>query len=150
MKRRNRVLVLIVSSAFCCEISSARPAVSDPPVAAAEAPAGITANEAVDIVWQLPEAKAWSKFIRDQTNGEAHAALIVEPEQPESRRGKSYWSVNFYENGTSRYHRWQTFLIRTDGKEILADVKTSGEYRGLEEWRRIEKPMDRVREADRP
>jgi hypothetical protein len=76
--------------------------------------------------------------------------MMVEPQQPEAREGKYYWSVNYYENHPTHFHRWQTFMVRLDGKEILVDDVTTGEYRSLDDWRRKEKPMDRVRETKAP
>lgn len=144
MRSRNLILVLLLSLAACSE----RPAAT--PAASSQAPPGITANEAVAIVSELPEARAWAKYINDNTNGKTRAAMMVEPQQPEAREGKYYWSVNYYENQPTHFHRWQTFMVRLDGKEILVDDVTTGEYRSLDDWRRKEKPMDRVRETKAP
>jgi hypothetical protein len=145
MKCAYLVLVLVLTSGSCPELAAATPVVSQRTVAARQVPAGITATEAIGIVRDLPEARAWSTFISEQSKGGAHAAMMVEPQQPKEMEGKYYWSVNFYENQPTHFHRWQTFMVRLDGKEILVDDVVSGEYRHLKEWRIIDKPMDRVR-----
>jgi hypothetical protein len=143
---RNRIffLVLLLGLAACSERPTNNPATSSEPSTA------ITADEAVAIVSELPEAKAWSKYLNDSTGGKVQAAMTVEPEHPETIEGKQYWSVNYYENQPTHFHRWQTFMVRLDGKEILVDDVTTGEYRSLEEWREKEKPMERVNKTKAP
>ncbi|HEX3532555.1 MAG TPA: hypothetical protein VH988_36315 [Thermoanaerobaculia bacterium] len=72
---------------------------------------------------------------------------MVEPEEPETIEGKRlrYWSVGFYEFQPDHSHRWDTFLVRVDGKEILVEDLLGGDPMTLKEWRRKEKPMDRAK-----
>ena len=110
------------------------------------APATISAEQATEIVEKLPEIKAWSAYIKRTTHGKVTSALMVMPEEPETVEGKRlrYWSVGFYENQPDHYHRWDTFLVRVDGKEILVE-DLSGDPITLKQWRKEEKPMDRVK-----
>jgi hypothetical protein len=122
-------------------VLGARPALAAPkPV-----PAAISSDQATGIVWKLPEIKAWSAYILRTSHGKIHAALMVTPEEPVEIEGKRYWTVGFFENQPEKYLRWETFLVRLDGRQILVEDATSGDNLTLEQWRRQEKPMDRVR-----
>jgi hypothetical protein len=109
--------------------------------------ASLTSDAAVNAVARLPEVKAWGKFILESTGGKVHGALMVMPEEPVVEEGKRYWSVEYLEDQPDHMHRWQTFLIRLDGKEILVDDPVSGDYVSLAEWRATQKPMERIRPA---
>jgi hypothetical protein len=116
------------------------------------APATISSDQATEIIWKLPEVKAWSAYILRTTQEKVHPALMVEPGEPvrvEGRRSR-YWSVGFYEDQPDHTHRWDTFLVRVDGKEILVEDMTGGDPMTLTQWRKKEKPMDRVRETKSP
>ena len=119
-------------------------------VAPAPASASITQDQAVAIIWRLPEIKAWAKYIEKKTDGKVRAALMVDPQIPETIAEKKYWSVGFYENQPTHMHRWQSFLVRVDGNEILVDDAVTGDYLDLERWREKEKPMERVSESKAP
>jgi len=108
----------------------------------------ITSVQATEIIWKLPEVKAWSAYILKKTDGKIRPALMVEPEEPVEIEGKRYWSVGFFENQPEKYLRWETFLVRVDGKVILVqDAIGGGDPLTLKQWREQEKPMDRVRET---
>ena len=102
------------------------------------------------MIWELPEVKALAKYIEEKTAGKVRAALMVEPNTPENLAGNKYWAIGFYENQPTHVHRWQTFLVRLDGKEILVDDLITGDYWNLQKWREKEKPLERVRESKTP
>lgn len=112
------------------------------------APASLTSDAAVEAVFRLPEVKAWGKYILETSNGKVHGALMVMPEKPVIENGKRYWSVEYVENQPDHVHRWQTFLVRLDGKEILVDDPVSGDDVSLAEWRETQMPMKRVRRTE--
>lgn len=120
-----------------------QPAHAAPPRSKA---ATITSDQATEIIWKLPEVKAWSAYILKTTKGKIHPALMVEPEEPVKIEGKQYWSVGFFEDQPEKYLRWETFLVRVDGKVILVENMVGGtEPLTLKEWREQEKPMDRAK-----
>jgi len=46
------------------------------------APATISSDQATEIIWKLPEVKAWSAYILRTTQEKVHPALMVQPEEP--------------------------------------------------------------------
>lgn len=112
--------------------------------------ASITQEQAIAIVWDLPEIKAWTHYVEKKSEGKARPVLIAERQTPETMAGNKYWAIGFYEDQTTYTHRWQSFLVRLDGKEILVDDVATGNYLGLLKWREKEKPMERVRETKEP
>jgi hypothetical protein len=71
-----RILFLLPALLLgCSEQPQPKPVVSS---------ALITQEQAVALVWELPETKAWAKYIEQKTEGKVRAALIVEPETPET------------------------------------------------------------------
>jgi hypothetical protein len=103
----------------------------------------ITREQAIAQVAELPEIDAWQEYVNQRTAGKVLTALIVNPETPKTYAGQEYWSVSFYESEATHNSRWQTFLVRVDGQEILVD-DLEGNYRSLENWRQQDKPMARV------
>jgi hypothetical protein len=103
----------------------------------------ITREQAIAQVAELPEIAAWQAYVKAQTAGEVSTVLSLNGETPETFVDQEYWSVSFYENQPRHRHRWQSFLVRLDGQEILVD-DVSGKYRSLDDWRRDDKPMERV------
>jgi hypothetical protein len=103
----------------------------------------ITREQAIAQVAELPEIDAWQEYVNQRTAGKVLTSLIVNPETPKTYAGQEYWSVSFYESQATHDSRWQTFLVRVDGQEILVD-DLEGKYRSLETWRRDDKPMERV------
>jgi hypothetical protein len=110
------------------------------------APAGsLTEEQAEDLLLRLPELKAWSNYIRRKTKGTAHSYVMAQPDEPIRHEGKLYWSIGFFEDIEAGYHRWQQFLVRIDGKEILIDDYLNDRIMTLKQWRKQERPMDRIR-----
>jgi hypothetical protein len=103
----------------------------------------ITREQAIAQVAKLPEIDAWQEYVNQRTAGKVLTSLIVNPETPKTYAGQEYWSVSFYESQATHDSRWQTFLVRVDGQEILVD-DIEGNYRSLETRRRDDKPMERV------
>src|SRR5579863_2968809 len=116
------------------------------PAAPVPQPARITGEQAEAIVWDLPETRAWADAIAKRSRGAAHATTMVLPEDPETIEGKRYWSVNFYETQPDHIHRWQTFMVRLDGKEILVETDT-GDHLSLQDWRVKQQPLARAGDA---
>lgn len=125
---------------------SRNPSIGSAPAAPAPQPAPITGEQAEAIVWNLPETKAWTDAIARRSHGTAHATTMVLPEDPEIVAGKRYWSVNFYETQPDHIHRWQTFMVRLDGKEILVEADT-GDHLSLQDWRVKQQPPARAGDA---
>jgi hypothetical protein len=105
--------------------------------------ASITREQAIDRVAKLPEIAAWRAYVTAQSSGTVSTTLSVNAETPETFVDQEYWSVSFHENQPRHRHRWQSFLVRLDGQEILVDGP-DGKYRSLDTWRRDDKPMARV------
>jgi hypothetical protein len=103
----------------------------------------MTADQAIATIAELPEIIAWKAYIKEKTDGKVRAALIINPETPTMKDGQQYWAVSFYESQSTHSHRWQSFLVRLDGQEILVD-DIEGKYRHLETWRQQDQPMARV------
>jgi hypothetical protein len=103
----------------------------------------ITREQAIAQVAELPEIDAWQEYVNQRTAGKVLTSLIVNPETPKTYAGQEYWAVSFYESQATHDSRWQTFLVRVDGQEILVD-DLEGKYRSLENWRQQDKPMARV------
>lgn len=118
-------------------------------VGAVAIPASTTKEQAVSMIFELPEIKAWSSYIEHTTKGKVHASIIIFPEEPEILDGKQYWSVNFYENQPTHIHRWESFLVSLDNGEILVD-DIADDVISLQAWRDQKKPMERIRVANAP
>jgi hypothetical protein len=112
-------------------------AVAGKPAQAARHPraASITQDQAIEMVGKLPEVKAWSAHLSRITHGKVRAAFMVEPDEPELIEGKRYWAVGCFENQPDHFVRWETFLVRLDGKVILVE-DTDGDPISLSRWRK--------------
>lgn len=130
MKIRNALGMLLLG--WCLTWSMSALAVSEKPLGK---------DGAEKIVWQLPEVKAWAQAVEKHSKGATHGASMVDGDQPETIDGKQFWSVTCFVDLPDHIKRWHTFMIRTDGKEILADSSSSGDYTALEQWRATEKPL---------
>jgi tetratricopeptide (TPR) repeat protein len=103
----------------------------------------VTSAQAVSMIAKLPEIIAWQQYIKDQSAGKTRAVLRVTSQTLQKVNGKDYWSISFYESQNTQDHRWQSFLVRSDGKEILAD-DINGNYLDLPTWRQKTNPMNRT------
>ncbi len=118
---------------------------AQPVMAANDKP--LSKDGAEKIVWQLPEVKAWAQAVEKQSKGTTHGASKIDDEAPETIDGKQFWSVTCFVDLPDHIHHWHTFMIRLDGKEILADSASSGDYTSLDKWRISEKPMQGLNKA---
>jgi hypothetical protein len=121
-----------------------KPALTEELITPEAIPSELSADKAETLIFELPEIKAWSNYIEQKTQGKVHAAIMVSSKEPQELDGKQYWSVDFYESQQTHVHRWESFLVRIDGKEILVDDLADGPI-GLQEWRDQKKPLDRIK-----
>ncbi|TAN68547.1 MAG: hypothetical protein EPN17_08825 [Methylobacter sp.] len=106
-------------------------------------PATITKEQAAAIISELPEIIAWSSYIERITQGKVHGMIMDTSEEPTSIDGKQYWPVDFYESQPPQIHRWESFLVSLDSKDILVDDIADGAI-SLQEWRDHKKPMAQI------
>ena len=104
----------------------------------------LSKDGAEKMVWQLPEVKAWAEAVEKQSKGETHGASKIDDGNPETIDGKQFWPVTCFVDFPDHIRRWHTFMIRLDGKEILADSAATGDYTSLDKWRETEKPMQNL------
>jgi hypothetical protein len=151
MKFSSAFAILLLVAVGCSEKSETTVSASTTTanVKAVAAPASTTKEQAVALIFELPEIKAWSRYIESTTGGKVHASIMVLPEEPRNIDGKQYWSVNFYENQTTHMSRWESFLVSLDSKEIMVD-DIADDVISLQEWRTKKKPMERIRGANAP
>ena len=110
---------------------------------AAKSGKSITKRQAENLVWKLPEVKAWVAYVKRISKGKSNGATHDwETTAQRADNGHSYWSVDVAEDDAEHMVTWTTFLVRTDGKEILVDDIVSGERWTLEQWRDRTKPME--------
>jgi hypothetical protein len=101
------------------------------------------------LVERLPEVRAWIHAIPRMTDGTSVGALMAVPERPILLAGWHYWSVNFYLDEGIHFHRWETFLVRIDGRRILVNDTVSGVI-SLVVWRRDKDPYAHIAAAAQP
>lgn len=106
-------------------------------------PATLTKEQAVAIISELPEIKAWSDYIERTSEGKVHGMIMEPAAELTTLDGKQYWSVDFYENQPAQSHRWESFLVGLDHKDILVDDLEDG-FISLQTWRDTKKPMARI------
>lgn len=114
----------------------AAPAVSAPA-------AGQTKEQAMTALMSLPELKAWSQRLESASGGAVRGALIEYDQTPKRVNGKAYWQFSFVENGSEAAHRWESFLVASDG-DILVEDFAGDKQMSLAQWRKDKKPMERT------
>jgi hypothetical protein len=107
--------------------------------------AAIDREQAIERIANLPEVVAWKQYIAKQSDEKVKSSLMPQGDHPVTIAGKQYWKISFNESQPTHHHRWQTFLVRVDGAEILVDDVNGGDYLDLETWRSKAKPMDRIK-----
>src|SRR5258706_3666271 len=78
--------------------ASAGNGLADPPRPASSSASktpSITIDQAVDILFALPEIKTWTSYVERVSNGKLHGKLLVESDKPIVVKGRKYWSVSF-------------------------------------------------------
>ena len=108
----------------------------------------VDVDEAVDLVLRLPEIVKWSRWIRRTTNNRVNGVCMLGSEVPDERDGKLYWRVGFYENQPTHMHRWETFLVDIRTGEIFIENTVDLSLKTLAQWRKEDKPMERIKNAD--
>lgn len=106
-------------------------------------PVPLNKEQAMAIIAELPEIKAWSDYIERTSDGKAHGMIMEPPAEVTLLDGKQYWSVGFYENQPAQSHRWESFLVGLDHKDIWVDDIEEG-FISLQTWRDTKKPMARI------
>ncbi|NVD98163.1 hypothetical protein [Massilia sp. BJB1822] len=152
--------VVAASLAACSPRSAEAPAASAPASAPASMPAETAApsapqsaapaqakklskDQAIGVLMDLPELKAWSDKIEKNSKGQSHGALIEFDATPFEHKGKTYYQFSFVENTPEAVQRWENFLIAPDG-EILIEDQISGELLSLARWRKEKQPLQRA------
>ncbi len=125
-------------------VASVPAAASPAPVAPVAAVATArTKEEAMTALMNLPELKAWSARLEQESKGKVHGALMEYDPVPKTIAGKSYWQFSFVENGSDAAHRWESFLVAQVGDDILIDEDSAGKTLTLDQWRKEKQPMQR-------
>ncbi|WP_082219709.1 hypothetical protein [Massilia sp. NR 4-1] len=117
---------------------------SAPPAAAPAQAKKLSKDQAIGVLLDLPELKAWSDKIEKNSNGQSHGALIEFDATPFQHKGKTYYQFSFVENTPEAVQRWENFLIAPDGGEILIEDQISGELLSLARWRKEKQPLQRI------
>jgi hypothetical protein len=97
----------------------------------------VTRGQALDIVMELPEARAWSTYIRSASKGRARGASWATSETPERIGGIDCWPVTFGESLPDIFHRWEYFAVDAASGEVFVVVlgEEGEELRPLSQWR---------------
>ena len=109
-----------------------------------------TNERAVVALMALPELKAWSAVIETNSQGASHGAVIESDPAPRLVNGKPYLHLGFIENGPQAAHRWESFLVKPDGSDILVEDSASDELLSLERWRKEQRPLERASQTPAP
>lgn len=104
----------------------------------------LSKDQAIGVLLDLPELKAWSDKIEQASNGKSHGALIEFDATPFQHKGKAYYQFSFVENTPEAVQRWENFLIAPDDGEILIEDPISGELLSLARWRKEKQPLRRI------
>jgi hypothetical protein len=106
----------------------------------------ISKEKAVSLIEVLPEVKAWMQYLKEHSK-EAVRATYIPDDKTAEIGGRHYWRVSFYESHPSYLHAWETFLVRTDGREILIENNLDPDEGplSLEQWRKTNKPLIEIK-----
>ena len=124
------------------EAAASADAPAPPP--SAVAPISRNKEQATLALLALPELKAWSQHITQNSGGKAHGALVEYDPTPRVVKGRSYWQLNFVENSAEAAQPWESFLVSTSSDEILVEDLATDQLISLERWRREKHPLQRV------
>lgn len=113
------------------------------PVAAASS-AVQTKEQAMAALMALPELKAWSARIEQDSGGKLRGALMEYDTQPKVIDGRRYWQFSFVENGSDAARLWESFLVSDQGGDILVDDAGSERPMTLAVWREQKRPMEQT------
>ena len=108
-----------------------RPVVAETPAAPSR-----TREQAIAQLMALPELKAWSEQIEQNSHGKAHGAVIEDDPAPRVIDGKAYYQLSFIENRKQNVHRRASFLVAKNGDDVLVEDGETDTLQSLSEWRR--------------
>lgn len=122
------------------------PAAGQVPMSQAAPVAPVTRDkqQATLALLALPELKAWSQHIEHGSGGKTHGAVIEYDPSPRIVKGRSYWQLNFVENGADAAQPWESFLVSTSSDDILVEDLATDQLLTLERWRKEKQPMQRT------
>jgi hypothetical protein len=101
-------------------------------------------NDAMALLADLPEVKAWSEHLQRTSGGTVAGTLVRYSPIPREIGGKHYWQFSYIANGPDMARRWETFLVGQDNPDVLVDDIDAGSRLTLSEWRRNKEPMKRI------
>jgi hypothetical protein len=124
--------------ALCALAACKRTEPPPPKPVVAEAPAAParTREQAIARLMALPELKAWSEQIEQNSHGKAHGAVIEDDPAPRVIDGKAYYQLSFVENRKQNVHRRASFLVAKNGDDVLVEDGETDTLQSLSEWRR--------------
>jgi hypothetical protein len=120
----------------------ARPA----PAVVKQAPP-LSREQAMQVLLDVPELKAWSEQIEQRSKGKARGAIIEDDPAPREVNGKKYYQLTFVENRASDIRRRESFLVAYHGQDILVEDTATDTLMSLQEWRRKIRRID-LKSAD--
>jgi hypothetical protein len=130
---------LAAAALALCFLSACKREEPPPPkpvVAEAPAAPARTREQAMAQLMALPELKAWSEQIEQNSHGKVHGAVIEDDPTPRVIDGKAYYQLSFVENRKQNVHRRASFLVARNGDEILVEDAETDTLQSLSEWRR--------------
>jgi len=110
------------------------------PAAGHSKASGLTKAQAVKLVLDLPEVRAWGTFIRAHTNDRVRGAVMVPSEAPDRIGDRDFWVVGFGENQPERFHPWQYFAVNAATGEVFLLGNGRQRFWSLSEWRKKQQP----------
>ncbi|WP_256078448.1 hypothetical protein [Massilia sp. YIM B04103] len=132
------------SASASASVPAETAAPSTPPAAAPIPAKKLSKDQAIGVLMDLPELKAWSDKIEKNSKGQSHGALIEFDAAPFEHKGKAYYQFSFVENTPEAVQRWENFLIAPGDGEILIEDQISGELLSLARWRKDKQPLRRI------
>jgi hypothetical protein len=140
---RSRISPAVLALLVACAAAGCKRSAPPPPAPAAQPAAPQqaavpqrTREQAMDQLLELPEVKAWSEQIEKKSHGAAHGAIIEDDPTPRLIGGKPYYQLSFVENRKRDVHRRASFLVASQGDEILVEDLKDDSVQSLSEWRR--------------
>ena len=142
MPNKKALLIAVIAVAagaglFYTQREAQAPAVAPAVTAVTSAPpAGTRSKEqAIALLMELPEIKAWSAQIASSSKGAAQGSLMEYDAAPKIIDGKRYWQLSFVENSKEAAHRLESFLVAEQGDDILVEDFANDTQVPLAQWR---------------
>ena len=101
-------------------------------------------DDAMRVLMELPELKAWNAHLEKSSGGTAHGALIEYGPTPRVIKDIRYWQISYVENTPDAAHRWESFLVGVDTPDILIDDDETDVPLTLDQWRAAKNPIART------